>query len=121
LGDNRNQVTGVRLLRTEGTEPDATGRKSFRTLPGTEFDVPADRVFLALGFESVPLPDEPPFDSLTLNQNGGVQVDENQMTNIPGVFAGGDLVRGPGTVLNVVRDARRAAEGIQHYLQKRRP
>lgn len=48
-----------------------------------------------------------------------MQVDQNQMTDVPGIFAGGDLVRGPSTVLNVVRDARRAAEGIEQYLQRR--
>lgn len=85
-------------------------------MAGTEFDITADYVFLALGFEPVPLPDEPPFYSLARNGNGGIAVCENQMTSIAGLFAGGDLVRGPGTVLNVVRDARRAAQGIEEYL-----
>jgi thioredoxin reductase len=44
-----------------------------------------------------------------------VTVDGNQMTAIAGIFAGGDLVRGPGSALNSVRDARMAAKGIQSY------
>jgi glutamate synthase (NADPH) small chain len=47
-------------------------------------------------------------------------VNENQMTSISGIFAGGDLVRGPSSVLNVVRDARKAAEGIHTYLSQRK-
>jgi glutamate synthase (NADPH) small chain len=119
LGGPQGAVTGVRLLRTELGAPDTSGRKSFRVLPGTEFEAPADWVFLALGFEAVPLPEENPFSALARNARGGVVVDEAQMTSIPGVFAGGDLVRGPSTVLNVVRDARRAADGIQSYLAQR--
>lgn len=118
-GDERGRVTGVRLQRTEPAGVGADGRMEFRNVPGTEFDLPADHVFLALGFEPVPLPEEPPFTALARNERGGVQVDENQMTDVPGIFAGGDLVRGPSTVLNVVRDARRAAEGIEKYLQHR--
>jgi NADPH-dependent glutamate synthase beta subunit-like oxidoreductase len=53
---------------------------------------------------------------LALDAAGGIIVDANQMTNIAGVFAGGDLVRGPSLVLHTVRDARRAALGIDAYL-----
>jgi glutamate synthase (NADPH/NADH) small chain len=119
LGNDRGEVTGLRLVRTSLGQPDAAGRKPYSVQPGTEFEIPANRVFLALGFESVPLPDEPPFNLFLRNPNGGITVDENQMTNVPGVFAGGDLVRGPSTVLNVVRDARRAAQGIEDYLASR--
>ena len=116
LGDAEGRVVGLRSQRTELGEPDGSGRRSFRLLAGNEFELKADVVLLALGFEPVPLPDEHPFASLARNERGGLAVDVNQMTSVPGVFAGGDLVRGPTTVLNVVRDARRAAEGIQQHL-----
>ena len=118
LGNERGQVTGVRLLRTELGGAEAGGRRPFRTVAGTEFDIAADCVFLALGFEPVPLPNESLFNTLLLNDRNGIAVDENQMTSIPGVFAGGDVVHGPGTVLGMVRDARRAAEGIGFYLRQ---
>jgi len=120
LGNARGEVTGIRLRRTEPGEAEADGRKAFRELPGTEFELPAEAVFLALGFEPVPLPDEEPLNTLERNDRGGIAVDENQMTSIPGIFAGGDLVRGPGTVLQVVRDARRAVQGIEVYLAQQR-
>jgi glutamate synthase (NADPH) small chain len=116
LGNAIGEVTGVRFRRTAPDEMGADGRRAFRVLPDSEFELTADCVFLALGFETVPLPDEEPLNFLVRNDQGGIAVDENQMTSIPGVFAGGDLVRGPSTVLEVVRDARRAVQGIESHL-----
>ena len=121
LGNASGEVTGVRFWRTALGEAADGGRKPFRVLPGTEFEIAADCVFLAVGFEAVPLPDEEPLKSLARNHRGGLAVDENQMTDIPGVFAGGDLVRGPSTLLDVVRDARRAVEGIDAHLKQHGP
>jgi len=58
-------------------------------------------------------------DRIEINKWGGVVVDPNQMTSVPGVFAGGDLVRGPDLVVRAVRDSRKAAAGIHRYLQSR--
>lgn len=116
LGDDQGQVTGLRLLRTRLGEPDADGRPGFSICPGTDFDLKAGWVFFALGFDPEPLPRENLFTSLATSPQQGIQVDANQMTSVRGVFAGGDLVRGPSTVLQVVRDARRAAEGIHRFL-----
>ena len=52
----------------------------------------------------------------TVNKWGGVVADEDQMTSVAGVFAGGDLVRGPDLVVRAVRDSRKAAAGIHRYL-----
>lgn len=116
LGNERGEVAAVRLTRTELGAADETGRRSFRVVPGEEFEIPADCVLPALGFEPLPLPEDNPFGPLARNETGGLQVDERQMTSLPGVFAGGDLVRGPSRILDVVRDARRAAEGIHSFL-----
>jgi glutamate synthase (NADPH) small chain len=116
VGNDAHQVTGVRLLRTQLGEPGPDDRPTFSTCPGTEFGVAADWVFLALGFDPEPLPRDHAFGSLATHPHGGVQVDDHQMTSLRGVFAGGDIVRGPSTVLQVVRDARKAAEGIHRFL-----
>ena len=55
-------------------------------------------------------------DRIEVNNWGGVVVDGNQMTSVPGVFAGGDLVRGPDLVVRAVRDSRMAASGIHSFL-----
>lgn len=119
LGDAAGGVKGLQLRRTELGAVDAQGRRSWSELPGTEFEIPADLILLALGFAPVPLPAEHLFGSLERNADGSLRVDANLMTSEPGVFAGGDLVRGPSTVLEVVRDARRAAQGIHRFLLPR--
>jgi glutamate synthase (NADPH/NADH) small chain len=117
VGNDDGAVTAVRCLRTVQGAEDANRRRSVQMQPGTEFEIPADRVFLAVGFDPSPLPAENPFGSMDRTADGALQVDHNQMTSTPGLFAGGDLVRGPSSVLQVVQDARKAAEGIDRYLQ----
>ncbi|HWW03151.1 MAG TPA: NAD(P)-dependent oxidoreductase [Candidatus Acidoferrum sp.] len=116
LGNERGGVTGVRLARTEIGLIDDGRPRPFLVRPGTEFELPADWLILALGFEQLPCAHTGDFEPLSVNDWGGLVVDENQMTNLPGVFAGGDLVRGPSLVLHAVRDARHAAVRIHAYL-----
>ena len=120
LGNDRGDVRGLRLMRTTLGEPDADRRRPFALQPGTEFELEADWVFLALGCDPEPLPAASPFHGLAVNEMGGVIVDASHMTSIPGIFAGGDLVRGPTTALHAVRDARRAAVGIHGFCAGRK-
>jgi len=115
-GDEGGAVKALRLVRTELSAAERDARPAFRTLPGTEFTIEADWVIPALGFAPVPCPRGEDFKELTRNEWGGIVVDANQMTSMPGIFAGGDIVRGPSLILHAVRDARRAATQIQKYL-----
>jgi glutamate synthase (NADPH) small chain len=108
-------VEGVRCVRMELGEPDASGRRKPRAVPGSETLVKADVVIVAYGFDPFPLR-QWGFDGVSVNDWGGVIVDEKQMTSLPGVFAGGDSSRGPSLVVHAVRDARKAAEAINEYL-----
>jgi len=114
LGNPEGQVTGLRLIRTE---PGAVveERRTFSLQPGTEYEIEADHVFLAVGFEPETHSASNPFTDLRVNPAGRLVVDANQMTSLPGVFAGGDLVRGPAPTLEAVRDARKAATGIMGF------
>jgi glutamate synthase (NADPH/NADH) small chain len=116
-GENR-RVTSVRCTRMELGEPDASGRRKPRAVPGSEFLVKAEVVIVAYGFDPFPIR-QWGFDGVNLNEWGGVIVDEKQMTSVPGVFAGGDSSRGPSLVVHAVRDARKAAAAIDEYLTKR--
>ena len=120
LGDENGQVKGVRFIRTEIGLNDSSEPRPFLVRHGTEFDLAADWVILALGFEPQPCPQIDDFSHLAVNDWGGVVVDKDQMTSIPGVFAGGDIVRGPAPVLLAVRDGRRAADQIHAFLARRR-
>jgi glutamate synthase (NADPH/NADH) small chain len=115
-GDASGAVARVRCERMELGAPDASGRRKPQAVANSEFTVEADLVIGAYGFDPVPFPPESDLAAVTTNSWGGIVVDANQMTSVPGVFAGGDSVRGPSLVVHAVRDARKAAAGIHRYL-----
>jgi len=114
--DGQGRVAGVRCVRMELGEPDASGRRKPRAVPGSEFYIAADLVLIAYGFDPVPFPSGSGLASVAVNDWGAIKVDKNQMTNVPGVFAGGDASRGASLVVHAVRDGRKAADGIHRYL-----
>jgi glutamate synthase (NADPH) small chain len=117
LSANRNgALSEMRCVRMELGEPDAKGRRKPQVIPNSEFTIPIDAVLIAYGFDPVPIFAAGNSDNIEVNKWGGVVVDANQMTSVPGVFAGGDLVRGPDLVVRAVRDSRIAAAAINRYL-----
>lgn len=117
LPDENGAVSAVQVARTE-LQPDQKGSaRLFAVVPGTDYELKADWVIPALGFEPVGCPSTKDFEELKQNSWGGLVVDANQMTTLPGVFAGGDIVSGPKMILHAVRDARRAATGIASFLK----
>ena len=116
IGNAAGAVTGVRCTRMELGEPDASGRRKPRPVPNSEFLAEADLVLIAYGFDPMPFPAESDFRRVATNDWGGIVVDQNQMTSVPGVFAGGDSTRGPSLVVHAVRDARKAAVGIHRHI-----
>lgn len=119
LDNGSGAVAKARCSKMELGEPDAKGRRKPRPVPGSEFTIPVDVVLIAYGFDPVPIFGAGNSDNIEVNGWGGVIVDENQMTSVPGVFAGGDLVRGPDLVVRAVRDSRKAAAGIHRHLSER--
>jgi glutamate synthase (NADPH/NADH) small chain len=115
-GNDAGEVANARCVRMELGEPDAKGRRKPSAVPGSEFILPVDVVLIAYGFDPVPILGTGNSDKIEVNNWGGVVVDANQMTSVPGVFAGGDLARGPDLVVRAVRDSRKAAGGIHKYL-----
>jgi glutamate synthase (NADPH/NADH) small chain len=115
LGDEKKWVRGMRCQRMELGEPDASGRRSPRPVPDSEFVLECDAVVVSIGTRANPLltatcPD------LKLNKWGNIEADENGMTSIPGIFAGGDIVRGAATVILAMGDGKRSAKAIDAYL-----
>ena len=119
LGDDRGFVTGLECLKYELGEPDASGRRSPVAVEGSEFVLDVDTVVVAVGNASNPLIPSTT-EGLEISKRGNIVVDpETNMTSIPGVFAGGDIVLGAATVILAMGEGRRAAAGINAYLAGR--
>ncbi|MGN0853179.1 MAG: NADPH-dependent glutamate synthase [Kiritimatiellia bacterium] len=118
LGDEKGFVTGIECLKYELGEPDASGRRSPVPIAGSESVLDVDTVVVAVGNASNPLIPATT-DGLEVNRRGNIVVDpETNMTSIPGVFAGGDIVLGAATVILAMGEGRRAAAGINAYLAR---
>ena len=116
VGDAAGDVTHVHCVRTAPGSVDATGRRASVPIAGSEFDVPADVVLVAYGFEAPKLTQMDEFAQLKVDDRGHLAVDAKLMTNIPGVFAGGSVARGALPLVDIVRDARNAAAAIDDFL-----
>ena len=115
-GDEERWVTGLRCVRMELGEPDDSGRRRPAPVAGSEFTIECDMVVVAIGTRSNPLLTESA-PGLVVNEWGYIQTDEHGMTSLPGVFAGGDIVRGAATVILAMGDGKRAASAIDAYLR----
>jgi len=120
LGNEKKWVTGLKCVRMQLGEPDASGRARPIVIAGSEFVVPCDVVVVAIGTRANPLLTAT-CPELKLNKWGNIVVDDQGMTNLPGVFAGGDIVRGAATVILAMGDGKRAAKAMDEYLRKAAP
>ncbi|MCW8846038.1 MAG: FAD-dependent oxidoreductase [Gammaproteobacteria bacterium] len=115
-----DKVTAVRLVSTELGQADASGRQTANIVPGSEELLDCDEVIVAFGFRPSP-PDWLAHAGVRLHDNGRVQVSADSQTPFqtsqPGVFAGGDMVRGSDLVVTAVFEGREAARGILAYLE----
>ena len=111
-------VNGLRATRIHLGVPDASGRQAPQPIEGSGFTMEADMVLKALGFEPEDVPKLFGAPELALGEWGTIAAHPTtMMTNLDGVFAAGDIVRGASLVVWAIRDARRAAEGIHNHLQ----
>ena len=120
LGDPEDRVSGVRAAHVHLGVPDATGRQTPQVKEDEAYTVEADLVIKALGFDPEDLPTLFGEPALPVTRWGTVKVSyPNLMTNLDGVFAAGDIVRGASLVVWGIRDGRDAAAGIHKYIQNR--
>lgn len=117
LSDENGWVRGLECVRTELGEPDASGRRRPVVVPGSEFEMEADLVVIALGTNPNPLVPRTTY-GLDVDRHGCIVADPRTgATSRPGVFAGGDIVTGAATVILAMGAGRRAAGAIHAYLQ----
>ena len=90
-------------------------------VPGSEFEIDADLVLLAMGFLGPVKKGLVEELGVVLDDRGNVKADKNKMTSIPGVFTAGDMTRGQSLVVWAIHEGRAAAEGVDRYLTARTP
>jgi len=110
------KVETLHAVRLEFGAPDATGRRPMSEVPGSEFEVKADLVLLALGFLGPQKSGMIEQLGLKLDPRGNVLADQNYMTSIPGIFSAGDMRRGQSLVVWAITEGRQAARGMDKYL-----
>ncbi len=117
LGDENGRACGMKCIRMELGEPDASGRRRPVEIPGSEFILDVDTVIMALGTSPNPLI-RSTTPGLDTNRKGCLIVNENEMTTREGVFAGGDAVTGAATVILAMGAGKKGAAAIDAYLKK---
>lgn len=118
LGDEKGCVKAIRCIRMELGECDASGRRSPVPVPGSETDIEADTVIMALGTSPNPLIANTT-EGLQTERHGCIVADESGVTTRPGVFAGGDAVTGAATVILAMGAGREAAAAIDRYIKEK--
>jgi len=111
-------VTGMRCIRMELGEPDASGRRRPVPVDGSEFELPVDCVIMAIGTSPNPLIKNTTA-GLEVNRRGGIVVNERGLTSREGVYAGGDAVTGAATVISAMGAGKTAARAIDEYIRNK--
>ena len=110
-------VTGVKAVEVEWVVPQGGGRPAMKEKAGTEFDIQADLVLLAMGFTG-PARNQIVEDlGIRREPSGNVWRDACNMTSVPGIFVAGDMTQGASLVVRAIADGRRAASGIAAHLE----
>jgi glutamate synthase (NADPH/NADH) small chain len=114
LGDDANNVRGMRCIHMELGEPDDSGRRRPIPVEGSEFEFDADMIVYAIGTNANPIIGQT--SKVTLNKWGYIETDKNLATSMAGVYAGGDIVTGGATVILAMGAGRKAARSMKEYL-----
>lgn len=118
LTDADDNVVGLRCIRMELGEPDASGRRRPVEIAGSEFDMEVDCVIMALGTSPNPLLKQTT-PGLETQRRGEIVADENGKTSLEGVYAGGDAVTGAATVILAMGAGKAAAKAIDEYIRSK--
>lgn len=111
IGDEQGNVKAVKCIEMQLDEPDASGRRSPIPVEGSEFTVDCDEVIVALGTTPNPIIKRS-MPSLETTKKGTIVADENGLTNIPRLYAGGDAMTGAATVILAMGAGKRSAQAI---------
>jgi glutamate synthase (NADPH/NADH) small chain len=116
-GDANGRVTTLHAAQVEMVS--ANGRMEFKPIPGTEFELKADLVLLAMGFVGPETNGMLQKLGVKMTERGTVWRDERWMTSVPGVFTAGDMQRGQSLIVWAIAEGRSCARGVDEYLMGR--
>ncbi len=111
------KITGIEVARMQQSEPDESGRRKVSAIPGSEEVLPADIMIAAIG-QQVEEGERIEADGIGLNRWRCVEADDKLSTTRPGVFAGGDCVTGPSTLIYAMAAGLKAARNIEYWIQQ---
>jgi len=116
--DEKGKVNEMIVQKMELGAPDESGRRAFRAIPKSEYSVPVDLVIVSVGVSPNPIIQQS-VKGLQISKWGTIEVNEETMeSNIPMLFAGGDIVRGGATVILAMGDGKKAAKAMDEKLRK---
>ena len=116
----KNKVESLIVNKIKLGKPDESGRRKPEVQKNNQFEVKADMVIKALGFDPEDLPNLFGSKNLSITKWGTLKTNFDTMeTNLPGVFAAGDIIRGASLVVWAIKDGRDAAESIKKYLERK--
>jgi len=116
LGDEKGFVKGLECIQMELGQPDESGRRRPVPIKNSNFVLDVDTVIVAIGQNPNPLLRKVT-PGLRTNEDGTIAVDENLMTTLPGVFAGGDITSGAATVISAMGAGKKAVRSIDRYVK----
>lgn len=116
-GDEKGEVKSMTCIKMELGEPDKDGRRRPIPIKGSEYTMAVDTVVIAIGQGPNPLIARTT-KGFEIHEGGELKIDENCMTSIKGIFAGGDITTGEGTVIAAMGAGKRAAAAMDRYLRE---
>lgn len=119
-GNDKGEVGSMTCIKMELGEPDPSGRRRPVPIQGSEYAMPVDTVVIAIGQGPNPLITRTTKGFEADEKSGELKIDENYMTSIKGIFAGGDITTGEGTVIAAMGAGKRAAAAMDRYLKEQK-
>ena len=115
-GDDQGHLTQVKCIKMKLGEPDASGRRRPIPIPGSEEIIDIDTAIIAIGQNPNPLIPQT-MKNLKIQKWGNIETDKDGRTNIPGLFAGGDIATGAATVILAMGAGKKSAKAMDEYMK----
>jgi len=119
IGDKKGILKEVECLKMKLGEPDESGRRRPVPIEGSNFKIKIDTALVAIGQSPNPLIPKT-VKGLKIGKWGNIETDEEGRTNIPGIFAGGDIATGAATVILAMGAGKKAARAIDQYIKTKK-